>query len=203
VSVQLQIITAIVKFFLRQPDAGQDMVMRALDTATQQSTNPDLRDRAFIYWRLLSSDPQAAAAVVLATRPPIQEDERVITSQALLDRLVGMLGSVASVLHKPPEMFMGSGRFGAVIKPPLSIQQEEAVVSKETVGDLLDLGFDDAVTTSPPTLTKQVSMDVFGATASPPTSSKSMAMDDMLGIFDTVSAPSSQKQPQGDLLDFL
>jgi AP-1 complex subunit beta-1 len=28
--------------------------------ATQNNDNPDIRDRAYVYWRLLSSSPQAA-----------------------------------------------------------------------------------------------------------------------------------------------
>lgn len=28
----------------------------------QETDNPDLRDRAYIYWRLLSTDPGACAA---------------------------------------------------------------------------------------------------------------------------------------------
>jgi len=27
---------------------------------TEESENPDLRDRGFIYWRLLKTDPEAA-----------------------------------------------------------------------------------------------------------------------------------------------
>ena len=34
-----------------------------LSLATQDSDNPDLRDRGFIYWRLLSTDPGAAKEV--------------------------------------------------------------------------------------------------------------------------------------------
>ena len=37
----------------------------------KDSENPDLRDRGFIYWRLLSTDPAAAKDVVLAEKPLI------------------------------------------------------------------------------------------------------------------------------------
>ena len=40
-----------------------------LTLATQDSDNPDLRDRGYIYWRLLSTDPEAAKQVVLAEKP--------------------------------------------------------------------------------------------------------------------------------------
>jgi AP-1 complex subunit beta-1 len=29
-----------------------------LNNATQETDNPDLRDRAYVYWRLLSTDPE-------------------------------------------------------------------------------------------------------------------------------------------------
>lgn len=40
----------------------------------QDSDNPDLRDRGYIYWRLLSTDPAAAKEVVLAEKPLISEE---------------------------------------------------------------------------------------------------------------------------------
>jgi vesicle coat complex subunit len=35
------------------------------------SDNPDLRDRGFVYWRLLATNPEAAKAVVLSEKPTI------------------------------------------------------------------------------------------------------------------------------------
>jgi AP-1 complex subunit beta-1 len=56
--VQLQLLTATVKLFLRKPAQLQDLVQRVLQTVTSESDNPDIRDRAYVYWRLLSSNPQ-------------------------------------------------------------------------------------------------------------------------------------------------
>ena len=67
-AVQLQLLTAAVKCFLKNPEDTQEMVQRALDMATEESDNPDLRDRGFIYWRLLSTDPEAAKLVVLGEK---------------------------------------------------------------------------------------------------------------------------------------
>ena len=44
----------------------------------QDSDNPDLRDRGYIYWRLLSTDPAAAKDVVLAEKPLISEETDLI-----------------------------------------------------------------------------------------------------------------------------
>ena len=58
--VQLQTLTAVVKLFLKKPDTSQGIVQRVLNTATKDCESPDVRDRAYIYWRLLSMDPAAA-----------------------------------------------------------------------------------------------------------------------------------------------
>jgi len=34
------------------------MAQVVLNNATVETDNPDLRDRAYIYWRLLSTDPE-------------------------------------------------------------------------------------------------------------------------------------------------
>ena len=43
--VQLQLLTAIVKLFLKHPTDTQELVQQVLSLATQDSDNPDLRDR--------------------------------------------------------------------------------------------------------------------------------------------------------------
>jgi AP-1 complex subunit beta-1 len=58
--VQLQTLTAVVKLFLKKPDSSQAIVQKILNTATKDCDSPDVRDRAYIYWRLLSMDPAAA-----------------------------------------------------------------------------------------------------------------------------------------------
>lgn len=66
--VQLQLLTAVVKLFLKRPSDTQQLVQRILSLATQDSDNPDLRDRGYIYWRLLSADPAAAKEVTFFVR---------------------------------------------------------------------------------------------------------------------------------------
>lgn len=53
---QLQILTAVVKLFLKKPDSNQGLVQKVLQAATAENDNPDIRDRAYVYWRLLSGD---------------------------------------------------------------------------------------------------------------------------------------------------
>ena len=65
-AVQLQLLTATVKLFLKRPQIAQEMVKRVLALVTHESDNPDVRDRGYMYWRLLSTNPEAAKAIVLA-----------------------------------------------------------------------------------------------------------------------------------------
>merc|ERR1712106_531465 len=107
--VQLQLLTAIVKLFLKRPTDTQELVQQVLSLATQDSDNPDLRDRGFIYWRLLSTDPAAAKEVVLAERPLIS-DETDLLEPTLLDELICHIASLASVYHKPPTAFVDGAK---------------------------------------------------------------------------------------------
>lgn len=103
--VQLQLLTAVVKLFLKRPKDTQEMVQNVLNLATQESDNPDLRDRGFIYWRLLSTDPEAAKSVVLAEKPLIA-DTTAQLDETLLNELIPHISTLASVYHKPPESFV-------------------------------------------------------------------------------------------------
>ena len=50
------------------------MIAKLLKLATEESDNPDLRDRAYIYWRLLAKYPETAKKIVFSERPPITEE---------------------------------------------------------------------------------------------------------------------------------
>ena len=71
--------------------------------SVQETDNPDLRDRAYIYWRLLSTDPEAAKEVVLSEKPVIDTASSDM-EPVLLNTLLSNLSSLASVYHKPPEV---------------------------------------------------------------------------------------------------
>ncbi|KAK6967247.1 AP-2 complex subunit beta [Biomphalaria glabrata] len=124
--VQLQLLTAIVKLFLKRPTDTQELVQQVLSLATQDSDNPDLRDRGYIYWRLLSTDPAAAKEVVLADKPLISEETDLI-EPTLLDELICHIASLASVYHKPPNAFV-EGR--GVTRRSLPRNQSDAAVGE-------------------------------------------------------------------------
>ncbi|KAI5718697.1 hypothetical protein M8J77_025474 [Diaphorina citri] len=144
--VQLQLLTAIVKLFLKRPTDTQELVQQVLSLATQDSDNPDLRDRGFIYWRLLSTDPAAAKEVVLAEKPLISEETDLL-EPTLLDDLICHISSLASVYHKPPHAFV-EGRAGTGLRKSLPAKGPGASTTptpsiiptqENLIGDLLSM----------------------------------------------------------------
>ncbi|GAA96410.1 uncharacterized protein L969DRAFT_95739 [Mixia osmundae IAM 14324] len=105
VEVQLALLTATVKLFIKRPTAGQDLLPKVLKWATEQVDNPDLRDRGFIYWRLLSTDPAAAKDIVLVDKPAISTETEAM-DRHVLDRLLLQTGTLSSVYHQAPETFI-------------------------------------------------------------------------------------------------
>jgi vesicle coat complex subunit len=74
VPVCLQILTSAVKMYIKDPDNCEEMVMNVLHLAAEESPNPDLRDRGYIYWRMLSTEPTRTKDVVMTRRPEFSED---------------------------------------------------------------------------------------------------------------------------------
>ncbi|KAI9627548.1 hypothetical protein H4Q26_017332 [Puccinia striiformis f. sp. tritici PST-130] len=105
VEVQLALLTATIKLFLKRPTAGAELVPKILKWATEQVDNPDLRDRGFIYWRLLSTNPAAAKHIVMADKPSISTESESL-DPAVLDRLLLQTGTLSSVYHRSPEIFI-------------------------------------------------------------------------------------------------
>ncbi|KKZ65848.1 hypothetical protein EMCG_08353 [[Emmonsia] crescens] len=122
---QLQILTAVVKLFLKRPDKAQGLVQKVLQAATAENDNPDIRDRAYVYWRLLSNttDPNAAKNVVLSEKPPIVTTIQSLPP-ALLEQLLTELSTLASVYHKPPEQFVGQGKYAADAVQKAAIEEQ-------------------------------------------------------------------------------
>jgi AP-1 complex subunit beta-1 len=145
---------------------------------------------------------------VLADKPPITSTMGSLPPQ-LLETLLTELSTLASVYHKPPEAFLGQGRFGAEAMQRAAIEEQKeeardnpiaaAAVAAAASGqaptnmeNLLDIDFDGS---APASMQKQPVGDASGLeglagtpqrVASPavnvPAQSQSN-MDDLLGLF--------------------
>ncbi|VVT48607.1 uncharacterized protein SAPINGB_P001862 [Magnusiomyces paraingens] len=101
VEVQLTLLTAIVKFFIYRPSKAQHLVPRVLGWATEESDNPDVRDRGYMYWRLLSADPKAAKSIVAGEDMPIINSDSDRMSNERLEELELAIGTLATIYLKP------------------------------------------------------------------------------------------------------
>lgn len=103
--MQLALLTAAVKLFIYKSgsESAKEIVHKVLKWATEDVDNPDLRDRGFMYWRMLAINPTFAGEIVLAEKPPITTDSDRMDRGAL-DQLLLHTGTISSIYHKNPEV---------------------------------------------------------------------------------------------------
>ena len=107
--VQLALLTATVKLFIQRPTKGQELVPKVLKWATEETDNPDLRDRGYMYWRLLSSNPAAAKDVVMGEKPAITAESEKL-DPVTLEEMCLVVGTLATVYLKPVHTVFRSAR---------------------------------------------------------------------------------------------
>ncbi|KAI7195022.1 Adaptor protein complex beta subunit, partial [Hortaea werneckii] len=107
--VQLALLTATVKLFIQRPTKGQDLVPKVLKWATEDTDNPDLRDRGYMYWRLLSSNPTAAKSIVMGDKPAITAESEKL-DPVTLEEMCLVVGTLATVYLKPVHSVFRSAR---------------------------------------------------------------------------------------------
>lgn len=109
VEVQLALLTATVKLFIQRPTKGQELVPKVLKWATEDTDNPDLRDRGYMYWRLLTSDMETAKQVVMGEKPAITAESEKL-DPATLEEMCLNVGTLATVYLKPVQQVFRSAR---------------------------------------------------------------------------------------------
>lgn len=117
VEVQLALLTATVKLFIQRPTKGQELVPKVLKWATEETDNPDLRDRAYMYWRLLSTDMNAARQVVMGEKPAITAESERLDPQTLEEMCLNV-GTLATVYLKPVQTVFRNARPRRLLDSP-------------------------------------------------------------------------------------
>lgn len=109
IEVQLALLTATVKLFIQRPTKGQKLVPQVLKWCTEETDDPDLRDRGYMYWRLLSTDPATAKKIVMGDKPPISAESEKLDPKTL-EELCLNVGTLATVYLKPVQQVFRSAR---------------------------------------------------------------------------------------------
>lgn len=106
--VQYVLLTAIIKFYLKFPVTGESILLLVLKKSTEVSDNPDLRDRGFFYWRMITHPDNAGAdsdfqkrtkEIVIDAEPLISSDNENI-DPSILEELELNIGTLVSVYLK-------------------------------------------------------------------------------------------------------
>jgi hypothetical protein len=101
--VQLALLTAIVKLFIKRPGTGQKLVPKVLKLSTEEIDSPDVRDRGFMYWRMLSTNPVMAKEIVLGEKPLISTESEGM-DPSLLSRILYCVSKLSLIQQKPTPM---------------------------------------------------------------------------------------------------
>lgn len=109
VEVQLALLTATVKLFIQRPTKGSSLVPQVLKWCTEDADDPDLRDRGFMYWRLLSTDPATAKSIVMGEKPPITAENEKLDPNTL-EELCLSIGTLATIYLKPVQQVFRTAR---------------------------------------------------------------------------------------------
>ncbi|KAL8640719.1 MAG: hypothetical protein Q9228_002395 [Teloschistes exilis] len=109
IEVQLSMLTAAVKLFLLRPTKGSEIVPKVLKWATEETDNPDLRDRGYFYWRLISTDPVTAKSIVMGVKPAITAESEKL-DPATLEEMCLNVGTLATVYLKPVQHVFRNAR---------------------------------------------------------------------------------------------
>ena len=98
--VKLQILNACVKNFLMKPDEGEEIVKECLQKGAEESENPDVRDRAYIYWRLLEIDPDIAKEMICSEKPAFKFTEHDELDVDTIDDMINNMTNVSACYFK-------------------------------------------------------------------------------------------------------
>ncbi len=123
--VQLALLTATVKLFLQRPSKGSKIVPEVLKWCTEEVDDPDLRDRGFMYWRLLSTNPEAAKQIVMGSKPPITAESEKL-DPVTLEELCLNIGTLATIYLKPVQQVFRNARPRRLVESPALQKRKEA-----------------------------------------------------------------------------
>ncbi|KAG4304651.1 hypothetical protein PORY_002044 [Pneumocystis oryctolagi] len=180
---QLQLLTATVKLFLKNPVNNEEIIQRIFEIITTECDVPDMSDRAYIYWRMLSSNFEITKEIVLSSKIPVF-DKRLPSE--LLKELILEFSTLSSVFHKLIPTFIKLDKDGKdlmkqrAIEEYMEINNENKIQvnSKRNLENLLDIDFDTEDVAKPMNECPSLSREPFSVN-----SMKSSNVDDLLNVF--------------------
>lgn len=107
--VQMNLLTAAMKTFLKcQSEESFTLLNSLFQFASNECDSADIREKGYIYYRLINLSPELASQVVLSEKPRISEDSNNMNS-SIVDKLLDNLGTLSTIYSKIPEQFVRKG----------------------------------------------------------------------------------------------
>jgi len=128
-AVKLQILNSIIKNYVNKPNECEELVKVCLQKGAEECENPDVRDRAYIYWRLLENDPDLAKEMIAGEKSSFEFCEEETFETEILDDIIMNMTNVSGVYHKTNKSL--------ILKEDMVIDVEEEAESdkKESKGE--------------------------------------------------------------------
>ena len=126
--VRLQILNAGVKNFVNKPDESEEIVKLCLQKGAEESENPDIRDRAYIYWRLLEIDPDIAKDMMVSEKPPFDFTDEDDLEPDVVDDMICNMTNVSAVYLKKQKDIITEEDY---INDPVAKQEREEEEKEE------------------------------------------------------------------------
>lgn len=126
--VQMQTVTACMKTFSAHGDLAGPLVKAALDFATGNCSNVEVRDRGIMYRRMLDLDQEFLRRAICGEKPVVFGTTEDLDLE-LHRELLNSLSSVAAVYHRQPSMFEGKKQ-----KDPVGLPVGESMTEEDLLG---------------------------------------------------------------------
>ncbi|CUM45029.1 unnamed protein product [Debaryomyces fabryi] len=147
--LQLNILTTIVKINLSiENQTYSNYLQKVLEMATKDCENADVRDKAYIYWRLLSSSSKESQKQIVLTKLPPIKTTIASFNPVVLEALVKELSTLASVYHKPSFTFIDPNLYTPLTTDPASSRRSKSLNKGENIEDLTNLAKQEIINNS-------------------------------------------------------
>lgn len=104
-AVRLEMLTAAVKLFFLRPPEMQSMLGNLLDKAISESTHPDVRDRALLYYRLLETSVADTQRIICAPKEIVEAFHEEMDKEQK-ERIFDEFNTLSTVYKQPASKYV-------------------------------------------------------------------------------------------------
>ena len=181
--IKLQILSTAVKNFINKPDEknSENIVKLCLKKGAEESENPDVRDRAYFFWRLLENEPDLAKEMFNEIKPNFIMQEDTLIPDNIVDDMISNMTNLSSVYH-------------CLSQDLLLKEDDEDILSKEKFVSLEDTNVKEDKKKQEEKTIQNTSVDLLGLDLSTEKKEekKTTLAEDMKDIFSSISTTNEQ-----------